>query len=110
MAVYKIKGVDNFIPALLQGSPLSGDASILAKVATIKRIESYYGSLLDYEVVEECILSSKVTLIYYVIQYDRGPLFGTVTVYNSHGKQVVTRFNFQTDVTKLWNANLPCRP
>jgi len=111
MTAYRERGLKAFIPTLVKGSPLEGDNSVVEKTAVIRRIESYYGGFDGYEVLEQCRLGSRVRLVLYVMNYKRGPLYGVVTLYGAGGREVVTRFNFQTDAVKLWQdrGNLPCR-
>lgn len=42
-AAYLKNGVDAFIPALMKGSPLEGEKSLITQSNNIRQIEAYYG-------------------------------------------------------------------
>lgn len=103
---YQKEGTDQLIPALLKGSPLEGDKTALSQVNSLRQIETFYGRYLDYEIVESLALSKSTQLLYYVLNYEKGPLFGKATVYKANGKEMVTNFNFHTEIHQIIPAEL----
>jgi hypothetical protein len=100
-AAYLKGGVEAFIPSLLKGSPLEGEKGILTQANSIKQIESYYGAYQGYEVIFEKPLTSRVRLVYYVLNYEKSPVFGVASYYKMGGQEVVTNFNFHTEIGKI---------
>ncbi len=98
---YLSDGADAFIPALLKGSPLEGEKSVLTQSNTIRQIEAYYGSYQGFEVMYEKPLTNKVRLVYYVMNYENSPLFGVATYYKRKNEEIVTNFNFHTELWQI---------
>lgn len=98
---YLKKGVDSFIPELMIGSPLEGEKSVLTQSNSIRQIEAYYGSYKGYELIYEKNLTKDVRLVYYVMNYEKSPLFGVATYYKQKDREVVTNFNFHTDMWQI---------
>jgi len=80
---------------------LEGEKSILTQSNSIEQIEEYYGSYQGFEVMYEKSLTEKVRLLYYVMNYEKSPVFGVVTYYKRKGEEIVTNFNFHTDLWKI---------
>lgn len=106
MIVYKNQGWEEFLRTLLIGSPLQKDPSIYKKAEVISKIESYYGKFVDYEITDRRSVSSRVELVYYVMHYEKGPLFGVVTLFKRGDVEIVTRFNFHTEALKIIPADI----
>ncbi|CAA0126394.1 Uncharacterised protein [Halioglobus japonicus] len=100
-AAYLKEGVEAFIPSLLEGSPLEGEKSILTQANSIRQIEAYYGAYEGYEVIFEKALTSRVRLVYYVMNYEKSPVFGVSTYYKMNDQEVVTNFNFHTEIGQI---------
>ncbi|GAA5315166.1 MAG: hypothetical protein AseanaTS_03700 [Candidatus Pelagadaptatus aseana] len=98
---YLAGGAEAFIPALLKGSPLEGEKSVLTQSNTIRQIEAYYGAYQGFEVMYEKPLTNKVRLVYYVMNYEHSPLFGVATYYKRNNEEVVTNFNFHTELWQI---------
>ncbi len=111
LIVYESKGLDHFLPMLIKNSPLEKDPSVLKNKEVIRNIEKYYGKILGHEILDVCTVSSRVEIVNYVIHYEQGPLYGTVSLYDSTSGTIVTWLNFQTDISKAFEAvsRVECR-
>ncbi|WP_426416145.1 hypothetical protein [Aestuariirhabdus sp. LZHN29] len=98
---YLENGADAFIPALLKGSPMEGEQSVLAQSESIRQVEAYYGAYQGFDVIYEKSLTNKVRLVYYIMNYENSPLFAVATYYKRNGEEIVTHFNFNT---KMWDV------
>ncbi|MCL6417345.1 hypothetical protein MIB92_16925 [Aestuariirhabdus sp. Z084] len=98
---YLATGADAFIPALVEGSALEGQEGILAQVAILQQVEGVYGAYEGFDVIYEKNLTSRVRLVYYVMNYEKSPLFGVATYYQRNDKEIVTNLNFNT---QMWNV------
>ena len=103
---YLENGADAFIPAILKGSPLEGEKSALTQSNNIRQIEAYYGKFLGIEAMREKKLSENVRLVYYVMNYENSPVFGNALLYKKKGKEIVTNFNFNTDLWQIAPAEV----
>jgi hypothetical protein len=97
---YLEKGPEAFIPALLKGSPLEGEKSAYTQSAEIRKIEAYYGKFLGVELMREQKLSETTRLVYYIMNFEKSPVFGDAILYKIKDKEIVTSFNFNTE---LWS-------
>ncbi|GEM_PF-3952797 len=41
------------------------------------------------------------TLLYFVMRYEKGPLYGSATIFKVDGKEIITTFNFHTDIKQI---------
>lgn len=100
-AAYLKNGVEAFIPALMKGSPLEGEKSLITQSNNIRQIEAYYGKFLGIEPMREEKLSERVRLVYYVMNYENSPVFGYALLYKKPSGEIVTNFSFNTE---LWQV------
>ncbi len=100
-AAYLKDGVDAFIPALMKGSPLEGEKSLITQSNNIRQIEAYYGKFLGIEPMREEKLSERVRLVYYVMNYENSPVFGYALLYKKSSGEIVTNFSLNTE---LWQV------
>lgn len=98
---YLKKGVDAFIPELLKGSPLEGEKSVLTQSNSIRQVEEYYGAYEGFELIFEKNLTEKIRLVYYVLNFEKSPMFGVATYYKQKKREVVTNFNFHTNMWEI---------
>lgn len=98
---YLKNGVGAFIPELMKGSPLEGEKSVLAQSNNIRQIEEYYGAYKGFELIYEKNLTENVRIVYYVMNYEKSPVFGEATYYKQKEGEVVTNFNFNTSMWKI---------
>lgn len=98
---YLAEGAQAFITTLIKGSPIEGEKGVITQANTIKQIEAYYGEYQGLEVIYEKKLTKKVRLVYYVMNYEKSPVFGVTTYYKPNGEEVVTNFNFHTELWQI---------
>lgn len=103
---YQKEGADNLIPNLLIGSPIEGDKNALSQVNLLKQIETFYGKYINSELYKSISINQSINLIYFVMNYEKGPLYGSATVYNANGKEIVSTFNFHTDIKQIIPSEL----
>ncbi len=98
---YKKEGTDVLMPALLKGSPLEGDKTALSQASLVTQIETFYGKYHSYEKINIVTISESTKLVYYVMNYEKGPLFSTATVYKINGQEIIINFKFHTDIHQI---------
>lgn len=103
---YEKEGAEQLIPHLLKGSPLEGDKQALSQGSLVRQIETFYGKYLNYELIKVINFTISTTLVFYVMNYESGPLFACATVYKNKEKETVINFNFNTDIQKIIPPNL----
>lgn len=102
---YLKEGKESFLPAIVKGSPMEGEKSIIAQGNTLGQIEAFYGRPTDWEIVAQCQFTSRITTIYYVMNHERGPVYGFFNSFkNSLGQEFVTNFLFHTEPTQIFPA------
>jgi len=98
---YEKEGADQLIPNLLKGSPLEGDKQALSQVNVVRQIETFYGKYLNYEPLKVVNLTKSTQLVYYVMNYENGPLFASATVYKNKEKEIIVNFNYHTEFQQI---------
>ena len=87
---YKKNGYSNFLPVLAKGSGVEKEKSITALTAIFPTVEDYFGKIEGLEVLREVQTSSKIKNTYFVLNYEKGPLYGMVTTYQSPKGELLT--------------------
>lgn len=105
-AAYLEKGANAFILRLLEGSPIEGEKSALTQANSISQIEAYYGTYQDYDIVGEKIISDKVRLVYFILNYEKGPAFGVATYYQTGNVVIIPHFNIHTRIEKTFPSEM----
>ena len=103
---YQKEGADKLIPNLLIGSPIEGDKTALSEVSRIRQIEGFYGKYLNADIVKAVDITPTITLIYYAMNYEKGPLYGSATVFKVNGKEIIPDFYFHTDIKSIFPAEI----
>jgi hypothetical protein len=103
---YQKEGADQLIPNLLIGSPIEGDKTILSKVSLIRQIEGFYGKYLNTDLVKAVDITPTTTLVFFVMNYEKNPLYGSATVFKANGKEIIPAFNFHTDIQLIFPSKI----
>ncbi len=103
---YQKEGADHLIPNLLIGSPIEGDKTALSQANLLRQIETFYGKYLSTDLFKTVSISQSTTLVYFVMNYEKGPLYGSATVFNVSGKDIIPTFNFHTEINQIIPSDL----
>lgn len=106
LAVYKNGGLQGFINALVKGGPLAGNQEMRQQVVILEKIEKYYGAYQSYDILLVNPLSDSTRLIYFLLNYDKGPVFGMLTAYKNGNDESITSFVFHTKAEKIFPETL----
>jgi hypothetical protein len=94
---YKTGGPDAAVKKWLEGSPVSGSQEAALVPGQFKTIETVYGPYKGYEVIRIVTITPSTNMVFLVIRFDRGPCYGSFTVYNREEQDsIITHFNFNT--------------
>lgn len=106
LEVYSDKGAEAYLTALLKGGPLEGSKEAMSQVNMLRTIEGFYGSYVSFEAVREVNLGERSAIIYFILNYEQGPVFGRATGYRSGKDWSVVNFQFHTEAENIWPAPL----
>lgn len=108
---YLDKGADGFLPALLQGAVrLPAHAQTLTEQAQmLRRVEAHYGAYGGMEMIRTIQVATSTRLAFFVLNYQRGPLYGAVTLYRADALEVVTGFKVHTEIHRILPSGLIVR-
>lgn len=98
---YQKEGADKLIPNLLIGSPIEGDKTALSQANLIRQIEAFYGKYLGTDLFKAIDITKTTVLLYFVMKYEKGPLYGSATIYKIDGMEIIPTFNFHTDIKQI---------
>ena len=101
LEAYKEKGAEQFILTLIKGSPMESDKTALFQVSNIRQIEDFCGPYIGYEMVESVQVVESTRKVYYVMNYEKCPVFGRVTAYKTAQGEVITEFNFHANIGEI---------
>lgn len=101
-AAYVKEGATAAINVWLKGSALEGNTQATSQANSLRQIEDFYGKAESYETLSESTISARTKLVFFVINYQKGPVYGRFQVYQlASGKWVSTEFKFQTEAAKI---------
>jgi hypothetical protein len=102
LSIYKKEGIQGFINALVRGSPMEGNQVIRKQVLILEKLERYYGAYLSYDIVHINTLSDSTRLIYFMLNYEKGPVFGRLTAFRNGDRETITSFQFHTKAEEIF--------
>jgi hypothetical protein len=96
LKAYKDRGADDAIQTWIKGGPLDGSDEALAQADGLRATQNLYGAYQWFEVSSTHSVSPKTEIIYLVLDFDKGPLFGKFVLYQSSNGWIITSFNLNT--------------
>ena len=106
LSTYKKEGIRGFMTALVRGSPLEGNREMRQQEQVLEKIEAYYGRYQSYDILRVNKLSESTRLIYFLLNYEKGPVFGTLTAFKNGDRETITSFQFHTKAEKIFPESL----
>ena len=105
---YEKNGSDAFLPVLVGKSRLQyADSTSLQQASNVFRvIEQLYGEYVGIELVRSVPISASIRIVYFVLKYERGPLYGVVDVYDIKGGEIVTNSDVNTEIMRIIPAGI----
>ena len=103
----KVRGPEAFLTSITKGSPVEGDKSVLSQSSLLASIGAYYGPIESWRILATCPIADRVKTAFFVVYYEKGPLFGYASLYSTaKAGDVVTKFFVHTDVDKVFPHGL----
>jgi len=106
LSTYKKEGISGFMTALVNGSPLEGNREMRQQEQVLEKIEAYYGHYQSYDILRINKLSESTRLIYFLLNYEKGPVFGTLTAFKNGDRETITSFQFHTKAEEIFPDSL----
>lgn len=95
---YAKEGSLSAIKTWIKGSALEGSKEALSQANTLNQVQDYYGDFEDFEIIKINKISKRTQMVLYVINFNRGVLFGRFQAYKTKaGDWVATTFHFKTE-------------
>lgn len=102
LTIYKKDGPRAFVNALVGGGPLEGNKEMRMEILVLEKIEKYYGAYQSCDILQINKMSDSTRLVYFLLNYQKGPVFGTLTAFNNDGRETITSFQFHTKAEKIF--------
>jgi hypothetical protein len=90
-AAYKTNGADAFFPSLVRNASVPQPYLDRAR-NTLKAVEAIYGNYLGTQLIGSVAISSLTRVVYFELDYERGPVYGKAYFYTTSGGETVTDF------------------
>ena len=85
-AAYRKSGMRAAFDLWLKTSPVAATANMEQLMGALAQIEGMYGRMIGYDVLRVVHVGSRVRRVYFVVLYEKGPLYGYIDCYQtSHG-------------------------
>lgn len=85
---------------------MEGSKDALSKANMLRTVEGYYGSYRSFDVVQEVKAGSRSRLVYYVLNYEHGPLFDQATGFKRGDTWSIVNFKFHIEAQQIWPDSL----
>jgi len=85
----------------VRNGPLDGDKSALSQANVLRQIQDYYGAYQSFDLIAAYDLTQRVRLVYVVMNFEKGPVFGKFICYRSDREWMVTNFVLNTKDTEV---------
>jgi hypothetical protein len=105
---YEKQGVEAFIPALY-GAPLTSRSNIDLHNGTsvLQKVEALYGNYTGVEIIKDIQLSKSIQTVFFIMKYQRGPLYGVLTTYRQDDdKDTIMEFKINIERAEILPTNL----
>lgn len=90
------------VKAFLKRSALEGNTQAASQANSLRQIEDVYGKAESFQILGEHPISERTTMVYFAVNYEKGPLFGRMQAYRrKSGEWVSTEFRFHTDAVQI---------
>lgn len=96
LEAYKAKGPEEAVRAWIKGSPIDESKDALSQSNYLRQVQDYYGAYQTFDIVSTHDITSRVRMVYLVLNYEKGPLFVRFMVYRSDKTWILTNFKFNT--------------
>lgn len=102
LAAYAKEDAAAAVRGWLQGSALEGNPQALTQANSLRQVEDFYGKVESSQIVGEHGISERSRMVYFVINYVKGPAYGRMQVYRlASGQWVSTEFKFHTEAAQV---------
>ena len=93
-SAYKAEGAEAALKTWLKGSPMEGEKQALSQVNALLQIESLVGKYLTYHPIHNRALTPTTQIVFLVVDYEKGPLFGVFVLYKAADGWIAFKFDF----------------
>lgn len=97
LETYRSAGPDEAIRAWLKGSPIEGSKDAMAQANQLREIQDFYGNYQGFDLLGVHSIAPSTHLVYIVLNFAKGPLFGKFLTYRTGQGWVVASFSFNTN-------------
>ncbi|MEK0445292.1 MAG: hypothetical protein RLZZ399_613 [Verrucomicrobiota bacterium] len=95
LAVYQATGAKEALATWLKGSPVEKDTTTNNNITTLlSQVEGAYGKISGFEPIRLVAVAPSVQRLYFIIKYERGPLYGLFDCFKSRSGWVVNNIEF----------------
>ena len=99
---YVKDGASAAIKVWIAGSGLEGNTQALSQANVLRQIEDYYGKPEGMDQISEHAITSRSSVIFVAINYDKGIIYGKFQVYKTKNNVwIVTEFKFNTKADEI---------
>ena len=105
---YKEEGPAGFFMALLDNAVPDDAVSktalyeqAAAVTEALRQAEGVYGGYKGIELIESIPIAESARVVYYMLKYESGPVYGALTVYKTDEGEIVTGFAVNTELHRV---------
>jgi len=91
-AAYRNSGMRAALELWLRTSPVAATANMEQLLGALAQVEGMYGRMIGYDVLRVVHVGTRVRRVYFVLLYEKGPLYGYIDCYQTSRGWVVPGF------------------
>lgn len=104
--VYRTNSLQAAYEIWSKGTLEHDKASREAAVTGLTQVESIYGKMTGYDIVKVVPIGAVVKRVYFVVHYEKGPVYAYFDCYNAGEKWMVSDLLFHTKANLVFPASL----
>jgi hypothetical protein len=102
LSAYEKSNINDGIEIWLKGSPLQNDDSTKKSIQEVmSKVEGAYGKIIGWEQIRLIKFSPSFERVYFLIKYEKGPLFATYDCYKPYNRWVISAVDFNTKLQTI---------
>src|SRR5262245_25202096 len=99
LEAYKTGGPEAAIKAWVKGGPFEGSKEAVAQSNMFQQMQAYVGAYTSYDVVQVHTLTKSTKIIYLIMNFESGPIYGRFVAYKPMDRDwVLPAFDFNGKV------------
>ena len=107
LAAYQKSGGKEAVSIWLKGSPIESDVSSrMSMSGGLVQFETAYGKMIGFEPLRVASISPSVRLVYVLLKYEKGPVYGRFDCYKANSNWIIPQLNLNVKADTILPSDM----